>query len=538
VASVSASPEGFRSLSAAEFFYRNREIAGFSNPTRALYQTVRELVENALDAADTHGILPVVKVYVERVREDVGYYRVTVEDNGIGIPPQYVPQAFGQVLFSSKYVLRQSRGMFGLGAKMAILYGQMTTGLPVEVVSSPARHYRIHYYKILIDVKENKPIILEHKSWRKSGSWHGTIVSTTVEGDWSRARSYIYDYIRGTAVVAPYADIFFQDPDGNIVRFPRSISKMPPPPRKVKPHPHGVDIEQLKMLISASKATNLYDFLVESFQAIGPKSARSFLEWAGLVDPENPDDKGIDPHKMKRGELEYLARKLKEHSGFKAPRTDPLSPLGEEIIVAGLKKVYEPDFVAAVTRRPRAYSGHPFIVEAAIAYGGRIKSSDEPMLIRYANKIPLLMDMKSDVSWKVVDPKRFDWRNYLVSFPAPLLVLVHVCSTKVPFRGVGKESIADVPELESEIRNAVREVARRLRRFLSRKRREEELKQRIDTFLKYVPEVARSLSVIMGGDGEKELRRMLLEVIRRHVGLPEHEARSLEEKLGRLGDKR
>lgn len=531
MASEAAAAEGFRSLSAAEFFYRNREIAGFSNPTRALYQTVRELVENALDAADTHGILPIIKIYIERIREDVGHYRVTVEDNGIGIPPQYVPQAFGQVLFSSKYVLRQSRGMFGLGAKMAILYGQMTTGLPVEVVSSPVKHPRIHYFKILIDVKENKPVILEHRSWRKSGSWHGTIVSTTVEGDWSRARSYIYEYIRSTAVVAPYADIFFQDPDDNTVRFPRTIAKLPPPPKKVKPHPHGVDIEQLKMLISASKASNLQDFLIESFQAVGPKSARSFLEWAGLVDPGNSEDKGPDPHKLRRKDLEYLARKLREYRGFKSPRTDPLSPLGEEIILAGLRKVFEPEFAAAVTRRPRAYSGHPFIVEAAIAYGGKIKSSDEPLLIRYANKIPLLMDTKSDVSWKVIDPKRFDWKHYLVSFPAPLLVLIHVCSTKVPFRGVGKESIADVPELEAEIRNAVREVARRLRRHLSRKRREEEMRQRVETFLKYVPEVARSLAILMGGDGESELKRLLVETVRRHVGLPEQEARRLEEMM-------
>ncbi|MEM2018710.1 MAG: hypothetical protein QXM34_03010, partial [Zestosphaera sp.] len=57
--------EKFRALSPSEFFYRNREIAGFSNPARALYQTVRELVENALDATDTHHILPDIKVIIK-----------------------------------------------------------------------------------------------------------------------------------------------------------------------------------------------------------------------------------------------------------------------------------------------------------------------------------------------------------------------------------------------------------------------------------------------------------------------------------------
>jgi len=36
-------------MSPSDFFYRNREIAGFSNPSRAIYAAVRELLENSLD---------------------------------------------------------------------------------------------------------------------------------------------------------------------------------------------------------------------------------------------------------------------------------------------------------------------------------------------------------------------------------------------------------------------------------------------------------------------------------------------------------
>jgi len=54
-----------------------------------------------------------------------GTYIVRVEDNGIGIPSNVIPSAFGQVLYGSKYKLRQTRGTFGLGGKMALLYGQI-----------------------------------------------------------------------------------------------------------------------------------------------------------------------------------------------------------------------------------------------------------------------------------------------------------------------------------------------------------------------------------------------------------------------------
>ncbi|MCD6195275.1 MAG: ATP-binding protein, partial [Staphylothermus sp.] len=120
---IAETSEKYRAISAAEFFYKYKEIAGFANPARALYQTIRELVENALDATDAHGILPNIKIVIEKADQVHEYYKITVEDNGIGLPPHIVPEAFGRVLFSSKYVLRQTRGMFGLGVKVAVLYG-------------------------------------------------------------------------------------------------------------------------------------------------------------------------------------------------------------------------------------------------------------------------------------------------------------------------------------------------------------------------------------------------------------------------------
>jgi len=487
--------ERFTEISVAEFFSKNKELAGFSNPTRALYQTVRELVENALDATDSHGILPDIKVHIREVEPETedrpARYEVTVEDNGIGVPKTVMAQAFGKVLFSSKYVIRQTRGMYGLGVKAVTLYAQTTTGRPVFVVSSQENSEYVYYQKVRIDVKRNEPLVAEDGQFLKRSSWHGTVVSAFVEGDWQRAKPKIIEYIRRTAVVAPYAEIWLVTPENEIYFFPRATKKMPKPPREAKPHPHGVDLEQVKVMLESTKAGNLLDFLKEEFQGIGDKTATEFLRSVGLRSDMSPKTL---LRKDRAKELEEFVTKLRTFKGFRGPRSDYLSPIGEELIELGLTRMFKPEWVKAVTRPARAYQGHPFIVEAGIAFGGSIEPQEEPILLRFANKIPLLYEEREDVSYKVVTS--VDWSRYGVQEPYQLAVLVHVASTKVPYKGVGKESISDVPELESEIRNAVLEVARSLRLYISRKQREEMVKEKLVTIAKYIPEVARSLAIL------------------------------------------
>ncbi|MGC9209671.1 MAG: DNA topoisomerase VI subunit B [Acidilobus sp.] len=487
--------EKYAEISVAEFFSKNKELAGFSNPTRALYQTVRELVENALDATDAHGILPDIKVRIREVEPETderpARYEVTVEDNGIGVPKTVMAQAFGKVLFSSKYVIRQTRGMYGLGVKAVTLYAQTTTGRPLLVISSQEESEYVYYEKIKIDVKRNEPIEVEDGQLLKRSSWHGTIVKAVVEGDWARARPKILEYIRRTAIVAPYAEIWFITPENEVYLFPRATKKLPRPPREAKPHPHGVDIEQVRAMIESTKAETMLDFLKEEFQGVGDKTAQEFLRHVGIRADMNPRSL---LRKEKAKELEEFVAKLRSFKGFKGPRSDYLSPIGEELIEIGLTRMLKPEWVKAVTRPARAFQGHPFIVEVGIAYGGAIQPQEEPLLLRFANKIPLLYEEKEDVSYKVVTS--IDWSRYGVQEPYQLAVLVHVASTKVPYKGVGKESISDVPELESEIRNAVLEVARSLRLYISRRQREEMIKEKLVAIAKYIPEVSRSLAIL------------------------------------------
>jgi DNA topoisomerase-6 subunit B len=487
--------EKFKSISPAEFFYRNKEIAGFSNPARALYQSVRELVENAFDATDGHGILPNIEISIDRHPEKLNVYRITVKDNGIGIPGEYIPEAFGKVLFSSKYVLRQSRGLFGLGAKMVVLYGQITVGEPAEIISATIGSKKVYMYRIAIDIKENKPIILYKAFWINTTNWHGTIVRVSIEGDWGRAKQKVLDYVRRTAIVTPYANIVFKTPDGDVYVYPRVTNKVPPPPKETKPHPHGVDIEMLKAMISETKAETLLDFLASEFQGVGEVMAQRFLQTYGF-------DPSKKVKELTAEEIEKLVKCLKEYNEFKKPRADHLSPIGAELIKIGLKQILKPEFVEAVTRKPVVYEGHALIVEVGIGYGGSIPPSDQPIILRYANKIPLLYDEKSDVSWKVVS-ENIDWKYYEIEFPAPIAILVHVCGTKIPYKGVGKESIADVPVIEKEIEEGIRYVARALKQYLLKKQREEEALRKAYIIIKYIPEIASALSIFASANPEK-----------------------------------
>jgi DNA topoisomerase-6 subunit B len=250
---MSSIKEQFNQISPSEFFYSNRDLAGFSNPTRSLYTAVREFVENALDACDQKGILPDVHLIIKAVdpdKPDPKPYILTVKDNGPGIDAEHIPLAFGTVLYGSKFGLKQARGMFGLGATMAILYGQITTNKPVTVKSS-VDGVTQDVFELLLDIQKNKPVIVKHTT--KEVSKKGLSVSICLEGDYSKAGTKIRDYVYETSLITPYASITFDDPKGQKFSHPRFVKEIPLPPTIIRPHPHGIDVERIRRMIVESQ---------------------------------------------------------------------------------------------------------------------------------------------------------------------------------------------------------------------------------------------------------------------------------------------
>ncbi|HDI01754.1 MAG TPA: DNA topoisomerase VI subunit B, partial [Candidatus Bathyarchaeota archaeon] len=115
---------------------------------------------------------------------------------------------------------------------------------------------------------------------------------------------------------------------------------------------------------------------------------------------------------------------------------------------------------------------------------------------RFANRIPLLYDEASDVSRKIID--ELNWRRYRVTPDMPVAIVVHICSTRVPYKTVGKEFIADRPEVRHEITQAIREVARKLQLYLARKERKKAVMRRYSTFAKYLPMIAEFSARLAG----------------------------------------
>jgi len=568
----------FEEISPADFFYRNRDIAGFTNPVRAIFSAVRELVENSLDATDLLGIPS--EIYIRMSQEDeteldVNVYTLRIKDNGCGIPARHIPSAFGQVLFGSKYKLKQARGTFGLGGTMAILYGQITTHKPVNVVSSTGTS-KMYKYTLMIDIQRNRPLVLDRKIQINKEQWRGTVIEFSLEGDYFRAMPKILEYLKQTALVTPYANITFVDPKGRLYKFTRVTTKTPPPPKETLPHPYGVDVETIQRLLRMTECHNMLDFMQKHFHRVGETISLSFLEFAGFIKTDDPKNlrreevsrlikamkkpgefsqnvsveelqhliettqcrnlidfmkthfQGVeknvilrllhaagfirtkDPRNLKSDEIVRLVRMMKKFDEFLPPDASCLSPLGEDLLKVGILKELKPDFTAVCQRKPSTYSGHPFIVETAIAYGGDIPAKDDILVYRFANRIPLLYDEASDVSVKVI--RSVNWRRYKVSPSMPLAILVHICSTKVPYKTVGKEFIADRPEVSKEVLNSLREVARQLQHFLTKKEYVERERKRLDVFSKYLPKIARFSTNLAGKEKEPDIKALLRSV--------------------------
>jgi DNA topoisomerase-6 subunit B len=371
---------GQRDISVSEFFAKNRHLLGFDNPRKALLTTIKEAVDNSLDACEEAGILPEVWVHIEQTSPN--RYKVGVQDNGPGILKTQIPNIFGKLLYGSKFHrLRMSRGQQGIGISAAGMYGVLTTGKPVKIISKVSPRKPAHYYEIQIDTKKNKPEILNNrgegvevppgetgrKAIEKHGiEWieqdHGTRVTIELEARYTRGRGSVDEYLEQTAIANPHVIIHYKDPDGNETNYERAAEKLPPEPKEIKPHPYGVELGMLLTMLKDTKASTLSQFLTQSFSRVSPAVASKICETAKL---------GVraSPTRIGRHEADALYQAI-QHTKIGAPTTDCVIPVGEELLLKGLHKVVPGEFYVAATRPPSVYRGNPFVIEAALAYGG------------------------------------------------------------------------------------------------------------------------------------------------------------------------
>ena len=485
--------KGQREISISEFFVKNKHLLGFDNPRKALLTTIKEAVDNSLDACEEARIVPEILVEIKTISED--RFKVIVEDNGPGIVKEQIPNIFAKLLYGSKFHrLRCSRGQQGIGISASSMYGQLTTGKPSIIRSKANPKKKAHYFELNIDTKSNQPKILkdEEIDWPEKKT--GTRVEIELAAKYQKGNQSVDQYLKQTAIVNPHLSLVYINPEGVKTDFPRATTELPKEPKEIKPHPYGVELGILIKMLHDTKSKTLHHFLQNDFCRVSAKVAKEICDKALL-------DSSARPERIATHEAENLYKAINQ-TKIMAPPTNCVTPIGEELIVKGLKKEVDAEFYTAVTRSPSVYRGNPFIVEAGLAYGGSLPSDELVKVYRFANRVPLLYQLSACATTKSIATT--SWRNYGLSqskgaLPAgPVVILVHIASVWVPFTSESKEAIAHYPEIIKEIKLALQEVGRKLGSHIRKNVKAKQQKERANLFEKYIPEVSSSLSTLSG----------------------------------------
>ena len=504
--------EKLRAISVAEFFEKNRHLLGFDNPIRALLTSVKEAVDNSLDACEGAEVLPEIFVQIQEL--GVTRYKVIVEDNGPGLPKDQIAPAFGKLLYGSKFVTfggKQSRGQQGIGISAAALYCQLTTGKPVRIISKTKKG-DAQVIELKINVKTNEPEIITHTTidWTKE---QGTRVELEMEAKYTEKKASVLEYMKETAIVNPHATFVYIDPQGQKVEFARVTKELPKKPEAIKPHPYGVELGILERMLKETAARTLKSFLTTEFDKVGSGTADEILKNAGL-DPK------ISPRFVT---IEQTDKLVKAMHGTKimAPSTVGLVPIGADVFKKSLESEYDLEFAYAVTRPPSVYRGNPFVIEAAIGYGGELPKDSSVKLVRFANRVPLLYKQGDCALTKAT--LAVDWKNYGLNqsgsnMPGgPAIILIHVASVWAPFTSESKEAVANYDEIIKEAKLALQECGRQLQLFVGKKFKREVAAKKKEMFENYSVELAVALADLTGkkkDEIEKDLLKIADEMLK------------------------
>jgi DNA topoisomerase-6 subunit B len=515
-----------RDISVSEFFLKNRHLLGFDSPRKALLTAVKEAVDNSLDACEEAGILPELSVEIAQLAEN--RFLVSVTDNGPGIVKNQIPKIFGKLLYGSKFHrLRMSRGQQGIGISAAGMYGQLTTGSATRILSKIKGRREAHRIEVHLDTRANKPAILkddlvewapvfhlhppEGKAPKTIQYAHGTCVAIEMEGAFVRGKLSVDAFLKQCAIVNPHLQLHYRvtllkdkpaegDEEADLpwTSFVRVVKELPEETVEIKPHPHGVELGLLMQMLKDTHARTLRSALSTDFSRVSTRTADEICQRAGLEPKARPS-------RIAHRESEALYKAISETKLMRPP-TDCLSPIGEEQILAGLKKEIVADFYTAVTRPPAVYRGNPFQVEVGLAYARPgenedLGADDPARLMRFANRVPLLYMGGACAINKAVTG--VNWKAYNLAQPrgalpvGPMVLMVHMASVWVPFTSESKEAIAHYPEILKEFTFALQESGRRLAVYLRKRKRVAEAERKRSYIEMYIPHLALGLKDIL-----------------------------------------
>jgi len=501
---------GMQQASISEFFEKNKHFLGFDTLPRSIITAVKESVDNSLDAAEEHRILPNISIEIHKVKGKKDELRLISQDNGPGIPQKAISKVFGSLLFGSRFhTIRQTRGQQGIGITGVVMYSQLTTGKPTAVISKIGKDAGAVRVNVGLDTKKNKAIISNEKRFSmdeadeaKGLYWigdHGIRIETRMKAKYQRGKQSVHQYLKMTSIVNPHASIDFvaYDEEGVVLdeaSWPRVTDELPRPVKDIKPHPHGLEIGTLQRLLrdasppseGGGARTPLRYFLRNTFSAMSNSRCEEVISLAGL-------DATRKPASLKPDDVNSLLAAFSQVR-LPSPPTDCLSPIEDLLIKKGLSKAIDSRFVSTVTREPRVTNGNPFQVEVGLIFGGDLPGDQPIQVLRFANRVPLMYQQGGCLLTKALES--VDWKRYGLDHPGgrgipkgPAAVLIHLASTNVQFTSEAKEALSDNVDVFDEIRLAMLEVGRGLRNHLKKQKQKAKAQEKFELVNIILPEI-------------------------------------------------
>jgi DNA topoisomerase-6 subunit B len=514
----------FKEHSVAEFFKKNRQMLGFSGKVRSMTIIVHEFMTNSLDACEEAGILPELFVQVEELDKEKEHYRLTVRDNGPGIPKSHLGKALGQMLAGTKFHRYiQQRGQQGIGAAACTMFSYLTTGQPTKAISCHAG--KKITASIGIDFKQNKPVqeIVEETAVENESGL--TVISEFKDVRYERSNHGVYEYLRRTALANPHCTITLVEPSNERTVFPRSVAINPARPTEIKPHPLGIGTHDLLEFARHNKESRrLSSFLQETFSRVS----------AGKIDELRALLPGIDLNKNPKDlAWEEAEAIVKAFSLVKwiAPSTDSLVPIGREQVELSFRNIFNPEVLVVTERSPKVYRGGiPFMVEVGIAYGGGVAAAGKRgEVMRFANRVPLLFDSGGCAITETI--KTMDWKRYDIKDfeEEPIAVLVNLVSVHVPYTSAGKQAISPEEDVMDEIKFAIMEASRGVQKYLSGKRKAHEIANKKKVVSRYIQQLSGDMASLTG-EKKADIEKALTKIVEDKYAQDEMETEETSEK--------
>jgi DNA topoisomerase-6 subunit B len=488
--------------STAEYFAKNLQQVGFSSPLKAVLTTLKEAVDNSLDACESAGILPDLMVEISKVgtgsTKNTDLIRIVVEDNGPGIEGEDLAKVYGEYLASSKFGRGQcSRGQQGIGISAATTWAQMTNARGVSVISKTKKMRKAISAQVDVDIKSNTGVLKNKETvdWDRE---HGTRVEFVLDGRIQlNGDGGILTYIEGTILVNPHMTITHKLSDADFVTVTRVSTEVPQVPEASLPHPHTFKLGEFITHATLFGKTTLSKFLKTGFSRISDQSISDFTK-KGL--PKNLLEKPITS--LSEEDFKKVFQAV-QNTDLMAPSTRSVLTVGEEALSKSITRLGEVDFFAVVTRKPTICDFKPVVVEVALArFKDRNQQNDSPVtLLRFANRVPLQFDKSGcAITWAI---ESVNWKTYGLGQPkdslplGPYIFAVSIVSPFIKFKNASKETIDASEELVAEIRLALIQAGQKLSRHIKKEVKEADLERKLAHIEQFGPILVEGLARII-----------------------------------------